>query len=68
VARAAGLPDPPELPLDELLERVTPAMRGFLVERRRVDTRRMREVAGFRPRYEDLDAGIAASLAEDSGC
>lgn len=62
VARAAGLADPPELPLDELLQRVTPAMRGFLVERRRVDTRRMREILGFQPRYEDLAQGVAASL------
>lgn len=64
VARAAGLAPPPELPLAELLERVTPAMRGFLVERRCVDTRRMRETLDFRPRYEDLEAGIAASFAE----
>lgn len=64
VARLAGLPEPPELPLEQLLERVTPAMRGFLVERRRVDTRRMRETLGFQPRYTDFEAGIAASLAE----
>jgi nucleoside-diphosphate-sugar epimerase len=64
VARAAGLADPPELPAEELLQLVTPAMRGFLVERRRVDTRRMREALGFHPRYADLDAGIAASLAD----
>jgi len=64
VARAAGLAKPPELPLAKLLERVTPAMQGFLVESRRVDTRRMREVLGFQPRYAELEAGIAASLAE----
>ena len=66
VARAAGLAEPPELPLAKLLERVTPAMQGFLVESRRVDTRRMREVLGFQPRYADLEAGIAASLAEQA--
>lgn len=66
VARAAGLAAPPELPLAELLEQVTPAMRGFLAERRRVDTRRMRQVLGFQPRYASLDTGIAASLAEDA--
>lgn len=66
VARLAGLPPPPELPLADLLERVTPAMRGFLVERRRVDTRRMCETLGFRPRYQNLEAGIAASLAEQA--
>lgn len=65
VARLAGLPDPPALSLAELLPRVSPAMRGFLVESRRVDTTRMREELGYRPRYADLDAGIAASLAEE---
>lgn len=65
VARLAGMADPPELPLDELLERVTPAMRGFLVESRRVDTTRMRETLGFQPRYAGLEAGVAASLTEE---
>lgn len=65
VAQAAGLPPPAELPLAELLERVSPAMRGFLVERRRVETRRMRAVLGYRPRYPTLAAGIAASLAAE---
>lgn len=65
VAAAAGLPAPPEVPLAELLERVSPAMRGFLVESRRVDTTRMRTELGFRPRYESLAEGIAASLAAD---
>jgi nucleoside-diphosphate-sugar epimerase len=40
-------------------------MRGFLVERRRVDTRRMREMLGFQPRYEDFAQGVAASLQGD---
>ena len=64
VAQAAGLPAPPELPLEELLAQVTPAMRGFLVEKRRVDTTRMRQVLGFSPRYARLEDGVAASLAE----
>ena len=37
-------------------------MRGFLVEQRRVDTTRMREVLGFSPRYARLEDGVAASL------
>lgn len=64
VARAAGLDPPPELPLGEVLAQVTPAMRGFLAESRRVDTRRMRDLLGFHPRYAELESGIAASLAE----
>jgi len=62
VARLAGLPAPPELPLEELLAQVSPAMRGFLVESRRVDTTRMRAVLGFEPRYAAMEDGIAASL------
>ena len=62
VARAAGLPAPPELPLEELLQQVSPAMRSFLVESRRVDTRRMRTELGFAPRYGSLEAGVQASL------
>jgi nucleoside-diphosphate-sugar epimerase len=62
VARVAGLDEPPQLPLAELLQQVSPSMRGFLAERRRVDTRRMRETLGYRPRYADLEDGIAASL------
>lgn len=64
VARAAGLDEPPQLPLREVLARVSPAMRGFLGESRRVDTRRMQAELGFTPRYCDLAAGVAASLAE----
>lgn len=65
VAAAAGLAPPPELPLQALLTRVSPAMRGFLAESRRVDTTRMRAELGFVPRYASLAAGIAASLADD---
>lgn len=64
VAAAAGLPPPPELPLATLLAQVSPAMRGFLVESRRVDTTRMRTGLGFTPQYTPLAAGIAASLAD----
>ncbi len=64
VASIAGLPVPPQLPLSELLERVSPAMRGFLTESRRVDVSLMGSELGFVPRFADLDAGIAASLGE----
>jgi nucleoside-diphosphate-sugar epimerase len=63
VARLAGLPVPPELPLATVLAQVSPAMRGFMTESRRVDTRRMRSVLGFQPRYATLADGIRASLA-----
>jgi nucleoside-diphosphate-sugar epimerase len=65
VADAAGLARPPEVPLQELLAQVSPAMRGFLVESRRVDTTRMRTELGLTPRYGSLAAGVAASLEQD---
>lgn len=64
VARQAGLPEPPEVSMEELLAQASPAMRGFLAESRRVVTRRMRTVLGFQPRYEDMARGIAASLED----
>jgi len=65
VARIAGLEPPPQLSLSDLLERVSPAMRGFLTESRLVDVSRMRDELDFRPRYSDLDKGIAASLSDE---
>lgn len=64
VARQAGLEPPPQIPLQALLERVSPMMRSFLTESRRVDVTRMRTVLGFDPTFPDHSAGIAASLAE----
>ena len=64
VAEAAGLPEPTEVPMAELLPRVSPAMRGFLTESRQVLTGRMVDVLGFRPRYADFRQGISASLGQ----
>ena len=50
----------------KLLPQVSPAMRGFLTESRRVLTRRMADVLGFRPRYADFREGITASLGKDA--
>ena len=62
-AARAGLAPPPLVAMAEAPGRISPGMLAFLRESRRVDTRRMREVLGVEPRYADLDAGIAASLA-----
>jgi nucleoside-diphosphate-sugar epimerase len=64
VAELAGLEAPPQLPLADLLARVSPMMRSFLTESRKVDVTRMRTVLGVEPRYPDMAVGIAASLAE----
>jgi nucleoside-diphosphate-sugar epimerase len=63
-AELAGLPAPELVSLAEARGRISPGMLAYLVETRRVDTRRMREELGVRPRYSRLEDGIAASLAE----
>lgn len=63
-AALAGLPPPPLVSLAEAHSRISPGMLAFLAESRRVDNRRMLEELGVRLAYPDLDAGIAASLAE----
>ncbi|MEJ2513770.1 MAG: NAD-dependent epimerase/dehydratase family protein [Gammaproteobacteria bacterium] len=65
VARAAGLPEPEQVPMEILLPEVSAAMRGFLTEQRKVSTARMRQVLGFTPRYADFREGIRASLAPE---
>ena len=66
VAAIAGLPAPEELDMETLLDRSSPMMRSFLQESRRLDTGLMLSELGYRPRYEDLDRGIEASLREDT--
>jgi nucleoside-diphosphate-sugar epimerase len=63
-AALTGLPAPHLVPMAEARERLSPGMLSYLVESRRVDTRRMREDLLPRLAYPDLEAGIAASLAE----
>lgn len=63
VARQARLPAPPELPRVEALAHLSPTMRNFMQESRRIDNRRLIETLGVSLSYPDLDDGIAASLA-----
>jgi nucleoside-diphosphate-sugar epimerase len=63
-AALAGLPPPPLVALADAPGRISAGMLAFLVESRRVDNRRMREVLGVVPRYSRLDDGIRASLEE----
>jgi nucleoside-diphosphate-sugar epimerase len=63
-AELAGLPPPERVSLADARARISPGMLAYLVESRRVATRRMREELGVSPRYASLESGIAASLAE----
>lgn len=62
VARLAGLPPPPQLPLTQLEAYKSDVILSFLGESRRVDTTRLRQELGFKPRYPTAEAGIRASL------
>ena len=64
VARLAGLPPPPQLPLAKLRALRSEAALSMLGESRRVDTSRMRQELGFTPRYANPEQGIRASLAQ----
>ena len=62
VARLAGLSLPPQLPLGQLQALKSDVALSFLGESRRVDTSRLRQELGFKPRYPTAEAGIRASL------
>lgn len=61
VADAAGLPRAPRLPRAETEARLTPAMRTFLGESRRLLNRRLEKELGVRLRYPTVAAGLAAA-------
>jgi len=56
VADHLGLPRPPRLPRAEVMAAVTPAMRSFLAESRRLSNRRIKDELGFCLRYPDVRA------------
>lgn len=62
VATLAGLPPPPQLPLNQLQAYKSNDALSFLDESRRVDTSRLRQELGFKLRYPTAEAGIRASL------
>jgi nucleoside-diphosphate-sugar epimerase len=64
VADAMGLPRPPEIDAHAARSQLQPGMQSYLAESRRIDNTRMRTELGVVLRYPDLDAGLAAALAE----
>ncbi|HEX9852203.1 MAG TPA: NAD-dependent epimerase/dehydratase family protein [Woeseiaceae bacterium] len=65
VARLAGLAAPRSISKAEALDTLSPARTSFLLESRKLDTTRMRQVLGVQPRYADAEDGIRASLRVD---
>lgn len=62
VARAAGLPEPPQISMDEAQLVLSPSRLSFLNESRQVSNRRMLHELQVQLRYADVDAGIRQSL------
>lgn len=58
VADHLGLPRPPRLPREEVIAAVTPAMRTFLTESRRLSNRRIKEELRFRLKYPTVRQGL----------
>jgi len=58
VADHLGLPRPPRLAKDEVMAAVTPAMRSFLTESRRLANRRIKQELRFRLKYPTVREGL----------
>jgi len=65
LAQLTGMPAPTVLPDDVARPQLSAEAWSFLMEARRVETRRLREQLGFEPRYPNCAAGLRASLAEE---
>ena len=62
VATLTGLPPPPLVTRALAESALSPGLRAYLAESRRVDSSRIREEIGFAPRFKDLRLGILSSL------
>lgn len=65
IADFTGLPRPPVISRDQI-DQLSPGMRGFMEESKRLDTRRMREELGVTLSYPTLEAGLKACLIKTS--
>jgi len=66
LAQLTGLPAPAVLPDELARPRLSAEGWSFLMEARRVETRRLSEQLGFKPHYPNCAAGLRASLAEEA--
>ena len=66
LAQLTGLPAPAVLPDELARPRLSAEAWSFLMEARRVETRRLKEQLGFKPHYPNCAAGLRASLAEEA--
>jgi len=64
-AALLGVPPPPQVPLAQALATMSPMLKSFLEESKRLSNRRLVEELGWTPRHASLDSGLPASLAAD---
>lgn len=64
-ARLLGVPAPPEQPLQDALKTMSPMLKSFLEESKRLSNRRLVEELGWLPQYPSLDSGLPASVDAD---
>jgi nucleoside-diphosphate-sugar epimerase len=67
VAKVAGLPAPPQVPMEEAQLTFSPERLSFLNESRRVSNERMLKHLGVVLKYGNVEEGIRASLGEAVG-
>ena len=66
VARQCELPAPPTISMEDARREFSPMRMSFLGESRRVDTQKMRDDLGVTLKYANPEAGIHASVLEES--
>lgn len=64
IADRTGLPRPPLVARDQI-DQLSPGMRGFMEESKRLDNRRMLEELAITPMYPTLESGLDACLADE---
>jgi nucleoside-diphosphate-sugar epimerase len=62
VADALNLPRPPEIDQETAKNQLSPEMRSYLAESKRLNIQKVRSELGFSPRYPDLKTGLKACL------
>lgn len=67
IARAANLPLPPEISMEEARRTLSPGMLSYLAESKRLDITRMKDELGIEPAWPDLDHALMHILHGSCG-
>jgi nucleoside-diphosphate-sugar epimerase len=65
-AALLGMPAPAEVPLAVAMATMSPMLKSFLDESKRLSNRRLVATLGWQPRHASLDSGLPASLEADA--